>query len=165
MSNLNTKPQGRQRREGRGYEKRDASAAWVFGIVGFLLIAGLIMHFVLAGVMERFEKKPFPADQYSGTRRSAETTARSHGVPRLQLKPPEDLHNFRTGEETALNTYGWIDRTAGVVRIPIDRAMDLVLERGLPTRSDTNKPATGPSNYELQQQRPQSPQPEIKEAR
>jgi hypothetical protein len=165
MSNLSAKPQGRERRDGRGYEKRDASAPWIFGIVGFLLIAGLIMHFVLAGVMERFEKKPFPADPYSGTRRSAETFAHGHGVPRLQLKPPEELNNFRAGEETALNTYGWIDRTTGVVRIPIDRAMDLVLERGLPARSGTNQPATGLSNYELQQQRPQLPQPEIKEAR
>lgn len=121
------------------------------------------MHFVLAGVMERLGKKPFPADQYSGTRRSGETVVRN--FPRLQLKPPEELNNFRAGEETALNTYGWIDRTAGVVRIPIDRAMDLVLERGLPTRSGTNKAATGPSDYELQQQRPQSAQPEIKEAR
>jgi hypothetical protein len=164
MSNLSAKPQGRQRRDASGYEKRDASAAWIFGIVAFLIIAGLIMHFVLAGVMERFEKRPFPADQYRGTRRSGETIAHRGSVPRLQLKPPEDLNNFRAGEETALHTYAWIDRTTGVVRIPIDRAMDLVLERGLPTRSETNKSATGPSNYELQQQRPQSPQPEIKEA-
>jgi hypothetical protein len=165
MSNLSAKLQGRQRREGRGYEKRDASAAWIFGILGFLLITGLIMHFVLAGVMERLGKKAFPADAYSGARRSGETIAHSQGVPRLQLRPPEDLNNFRASEETALKTYGWIDRTAGVVRIPIDRAMDLVLERGLPTRAGTNKAATGPSSYELQQQRPQSAQPEIKEAR
>ena len=123
------------------------------------------MHFVLAGVMERLGKKPFPADQYSGTRRSGETLAHLQGVPRLQLKPPEDLNNFRAGEETALNNYGWINQTAGVVRIPIERAMDLVLERGLPTRSGTNTPARGPSDYELQQQRPESKQPEIKEGR
>lgn len=165
MSNPSAKPQGRQRRAGRGYEKRDASAPWVFGIVAFLIIAGLIMHFVLAGMMERMGKRPFPADSYSGTRHGGESVARRQDVPRLQLNPPVDLNQFRAGEEMALNTYGWIDRTAGVVRIPIVRAMDLLLERGSPTRLDTNKIATGPSSYELQQQRPQSGQPEIKEGR
>ena len=37
-------------------------------------------------------------------------------------------------EEQTLNSYGWVDQQAGVVRIPIDRAMDLLAQRGLPTR-------------------------------
>jgi hypothetical protein len=36
-------------------------------------------------------------------------------------------------QEKALASYGWIDRQAGVVHIPIERAIDLVLEQGLPT--------------------------------
>jgi hypothetical protein len=39
---------------------------------------------------------------------------------------------LRTAEDTDLNSYGWVDRTAGIARIPIDRAMQLLLERGLP---------------------------------
>jgi len=38
-----------------------------------------------------------------------------------------------------LSTYGWTDKNAGVVRIPIDRAMELQLERGFPTRKETPK--------------------------
>jgi hypothetical protein len=34
-----------------------------------------------------------------------------------------------------LSSYGWVDREAGIVRIPIDRAMDLLAERGLPARA------------------------------
>ena len=163
MSNPSAKPQGRQRRESAGYEKRDASANWIFGIVAFLLIAGLIMHFVLAGMMERLGKTPFPADEWSGARRRVRTTAKAG--PHLQLEPPEDLRIFRAREETELSTYGWIDRTAGVVRIPVARAMELMLERGLPTRSETNDAATGPSSYDLQQQRPQSGRAEMREAK
>jgi hypothetical protein len=37
-------------------------------------------------------------------------------------------------EEKTLHSYGWVDQRAGVVRIPIDRAMELVAQRGLPTR-------------------------------
>jgi hypothetical protein len=165
MSNLSAKPQGRPRRESAGYEKRDANAKWIFAIVAFLLVAGLIMHFVLAGMMERLGKKPFPTDAWSGARRGGETTAQSKAVPHLQLNPAEDLKNFRASEDTELSSYGWINRTAGVVRIPVARAMALVLERGLPTRSGTNDAATGPSSFELQQQRTNSSRLEIKEAR
>ena len=163
MPNPSAKPQGRPRRAGAGYEKRDANAKWIFGIVGFLLVSGLIMHFVLAGVMERFGKTPYPTDTFDGTRRGAETRVQTKNVPHLQISSAEELNAFRSKEEAELNTYGWINRTAGVVRIPVARAMDLLLERGLPTRTGTNAPTTGPSPYELQQQRPQSGQAEIKE--
>ncbi len=160
----NLKPQGKPRRTGAGYEKRDANAKWIFGIVAFLLIAGLIMHFVLAGMMERLGKKPPPTDAWNGVRRS-DATLQAKDVAQLQIVPAADLEDFRAKEETELNSYGWINRTAGVVRIPIARAMELLLERRLPVRTGTNAPATGPSPYELQQQRPQSGQAEIKEAR
>jgi hypothetical protein len=158
MSNPSVKPEGRV-----GYEKRDANASWIFGIILFLLVAGLVMHFCLAGVMERLAKKPPSADAFAGAHRNVETVAGKKAFPHLQLAPPEDLGKFRTGEEAELNSYGWIDRTAGVVRIPIARAMDLILERGLPVRSQTN--GLGPSSYELQRLRPQSAQPEIEEAK
>ena len=41
---------------------------------------------------------------------------------------------MRAHEEDILNSYGWVDRGNNVVRIPIDRAMKLTLERGLPSR-------------------------------
>ena len=165
MSNPSANPQGGPRRKGAGYEKRDANAKWIFGTIGFLVVAGLIMHFVIAGVMERLEKRPSPTDQFTAMRHGTGSMAQFKVVPHLQLQAPEDLKKFRVSEESELNTYGWINRTAGVVRIPVARAMELTLERGLPTRSETNGTATGPSSYELQQQRPQSPQPEIMEAK
>jgi len=163
MPNLSAKPQGRPRRAGAGYEKRDANAKWIFGIVAFLLVAGLVMHFVLAGVMERLGKTPYPTDELNGTRRGSDTRAQAKTFPRLQISSAEELKAFRTKEEAELNSYGWINRTAGMVRIPVARAMDLLLERGLPARTGTNAIQTGPSEYELQQQRPQTGQSEIKE--
>jgi hypothetical protein len=161
MPNPSAKPQGRQRPSAGGYEKRDANAKWIFALVAFFLVAGFIMHFCLAGVMERLAKKPLPSDRWTGTRLAGKTAAESKAVPHLQIVPAEDLNQFRASEEAELNGYGWINRTAGVVRIPIAQAMDLLLERGVPTRSQTNQNGQGPSSYDLQQQRPQSPQPEI----
>jgi len=54
--------------------------------------------------------------------------------PRLQSDPIADLAALRASEDAALHGYGWVDRQAGVARIPIERAMDLLAERGLSAR-------------------------------
>jgi hypothetical protein len=56
--------------------------------------------------------------------------------PKLQVSPPQDLREILANERAVLDSYGWIDRDQGVVRIPIDRAMDLLSERGLPNADD-----------------------------
>ena len=52
-----------------------------------------------------------------------------------QLSEPAHFATFRETEEKKLSSYEWIDKSAGTVRIPIDRAKDLLLERGLPVRA------------------------------
>ena len=56
--------------------------------------------------------------------------------PRLQTSPREDLQNLREREDMVLKSYGWVDRNAGIVRIPIEEAMKLTVQRGLPTRPE-----------------------------
>jgi hypothetical protein len=52
--------------------------------------------------------------------------------PRLQSAPVRDMEELRAREDSILSSYGWVDRQAGIGRIPIDRAFDLLLEKGLP---------------------------------
>ncbi len=52
--------------------------------------------------------------------------------PRLQSDPPHDLAEMRAAEDHALHTYSWADRTKGTVNIPIDRAIELTAQRGIP---------------------------------
>lgn len=59
--------------------------------------------------------------------------------PRLQTNPREDLRALRAHEDEILTTYAWVDRPAGVVRVPIDEAMKLLLKRGLPARQEPAK--------------------------
>ncbi len=54
--------------------------------------------------------------------------------PRLQVEPRAELEVFQAEQARWLSTYGWIDRDAGIVRLPIERAMELTVERGLPQR-------------------------------
>ena len=72
-----------------------------------------------------------------------------HAAPSLQAPPgpnllavapdrptePGYLEDFRAKEDAILHgPPAWADRNAGTVRIPIERAMELILERGLPAR-------------------------------
>lgn len=51
-------------------------------------------------------------------------------APRIEEHPAIELEQLHKQEDETLSTYGWIDKKAGKVRIPIDRAMELELERG-----------------------------------
>lgn len=52
-------------------------------------------------------------------------------APRLQIGGARHWRDYRDAEEERLSTYGWMDRPSGAVHIPIERAMALVLERGV----------------------------------
>lgn len=70
-------------------------------------------------------------------------------APHLEI---DDGHAQRialyAAQNQKLNSYGWIDRTNGIVHIPINRAMDLLLQRGLPTRTN-GVPGTDGSPLQL----------------
>ena len=59
--------------------------------------------------------------------------------PRVEVHPWEQIRELRAREEQTLDSYGWVDREKGIVRIPIDRAIDLTIERGLPVRKEVPK--------------------------
>ncbi len=52
--------------------------------------------------------------------------------PRLETDERSQLGGFLLDQDDILYSYGWVDEKAGIVRIPIDRAMDLLVQRGLP---------------------------------
>ena len=64
-------------------------------------------------------------------------------APRLQVKPVEDLDQVRQSQEDLLNSYGWADQATGKVRVPIDCAMDMLIERKLPVRTPTPGSSSG----------------------
>ena len=58
--------------------------------------------------------------------------------PRLQVYEHVDLQRKLQADQEVLNSYGWVDRKSGIVRIPIDRAIQLIAERGLPARGKSS---------------------------
>jgi len=64
----------------------------------------------------------------------ARTTAQapdiSDAAPRLAVHPRNDLGHFKSDEEAEMQGYGWVDRSHGIVRIPIEQAMDMLAKQG-----------------------------------
>jgi hypothetical protein len=53
-------------------------------------------------------------------------------APKLLVREPQNLGALRAHENEVLTTYGWVDQNAGTLRIPIERAKELLIQRGLP---------------------------------
>jgi len=116
------------RKNGPGYETRDVNMSVI--VIGLVSVGGLcLVTFLSMVVMFRVFLRLPPSTE---AKPPTEYGRLIPPEPRLQPEPPTDLKSFRAAEEAFLHTYGWINREAGVVRIPIDEAMELVVQRGLP---------------------------------
>jgi hypothetical protein len=149
----------------RNYETRDANVKWIVRVVSFVFVCGLAIQIILSGYLTKLKQMPAPTDAWRPLENVLHAPPSAHPFPRLQVSAPVDLLAFRAREDAELHSYGWINRTSGVVRIPIERAMELVLSEGLPVRANTNSNELGPSSYQLMQQRPNQREPEIQGAK
>jgi len=112
------------------YERRDIDVRALF-TVAFLLLLSFVAIFIVVTLMMHYFKVHEPAVT-AGQANIPVTRSREFPEPRLLIKPGANLAELRATEESDLNSYGWIDQSSGIARIPIDRAMQLLLERGLP---------------------------------
>jgi hypothetical protein len=121
--------------DGNSHGDRDINVRAVtkagLGIGGAVIIAAFLMWFLF----DRFANRE--------TRQSAqpEPMAASNPrkvppEPRLQSTAVTELKQFRESEEALLHSYGWVDSEKGIVRIPVERAMELVAKEGLPSRKE-----------------------------
>lgn len=107
-------------------------AAGLAGVIVLVLVVTyLLMTYFLAGAPGG--QAPTPGRSTAPQPASVPPPSGLAGPagPRLQRDPAEDLRAFKASEDAALGSYGWVDRQAGTVRIPVDRAMDLVMQRGV----------------------------------
>ncbi len=121
-----------------GYEERDVSVSKLFYFLAFIAAVLVLTSLGIQWLFGHFERtdrvssvvaKPFEYDRSLPPQ------------PRLQADPETDITDYLNSQRDSLNTYGWVDREQGIVRIPIDRAIELTLKQGLPTRTS----GTGPS--------------------
>lgn len=119
---------------GGGHETRDVSARPVVlagvGLLVLLLATSAGAWWLLAHYQAREARRSPPASPLAREYGRAEPPA-----PRLQTDPLADLRALRAEEDARLFGYGWVDRDAGIVRIPIERAIDLLAERAAAARA------------------------------
>jgi hypothetical protein len=120
---------------GATHETRDISTrvVVVFGVS--LVVGAILIHFiiwVLYVFYGSLQNEAYPR-QYPMAQVGAPALP---PTPRLQTQPREDLKNLRAEEQRRLDSYAWVDAARGDVHIPIDRAMEMLLQQGLPARQE-----------------------------
>jgi hypothetical protein len=103
-----------------GHETRDFKPSWVAMFVVMLVYVIVVVYMLTFTIFSHLK-----------TAQIAETNAGLFPEPRLQIDPKSELMQVQERDREMLTSYAWVDRDTGVVRIPIERAMELVTERGL----------------------------------
>jgi hypothetical protein len=120
---------------GSTYEHSDARTWLIAKFMFWLAVTAVLSHVGLGFMYEMLIQQGERRDE--GEIRyplAAGQQDRLPPVPRLQQSPENERFDFQRQENDLLNTYGWQNREAGTVHIPIAEAMRLTLERGLPSR-------------------------------
>ena len=114
------------------YEKRDIKPGPIVWSLVAICGVSLIVALALIPFMRLLEWRSAQSDPPPSP--LATTAPQRPPAPRLQEAPFADIEALRAEQQELMTSYGWIDPEAGVVRIPVDEAMRLIAERGLPAR-------------------------------
>jgi hypothetical protein len=107
------------------HERTDMDPKYVLYFAVGLVIAGLFIHLGLWWIFRQLERQQARREN----RPVLVQTSQRPPQPRLQINPQGDLEELRHQEIEILSTYAWIDRDKGMARIPIDRAIELFVEK------------------------------------
>ena len=111
----------------------DPAVGFQFGL--WLGVAMLISFAIVYATFWLFEGQERAADRAAPRLPTAVGVTRPAPTPALQTQPFKDLHTLRAEEAAQLDTYSWVDKEGGVTRIPVDRAMEVMLQRGFAVRA------------------------------
>jgi hypothetical protein len=128
-----------------GFEVQDLSPQGVFYFMAGLAIVGLLIYFIILGMYrfldayDRKHQQPMnpmatsgvnpKAGDFHGTQEQVEKT---FPKPLLEYSERTQFTEELEKEDLALEGYDWVDQKSGIVHIPIEQAMDLIAQRGLP---------------------------------
>lgn len=154
MTNHGTPNHGKHQ-NGDGFEREDVSTTPLFGFLIGMVVTGVVVYYLIWGIfhfMDAYERKhqqsksPMVAMQpdtrepnYGQTHEKIEN---EFPQPRLEDDERTEINDFRYSQDETLASYGWVDQSGGVVRIPIDQAMKLIAQRGLPTMPQSGSTTT-----------------------
>lgn len=113
------------------FEQRDAmtgrAALWGGAVLVLIFVFMLLVYFFVGGLTSfRAATEPTPLPLIDSRPTPPAPRLQPNRVD--QLTAEEELRRFQAEEEYILNSYGWVNEEAGIVRIPIDRAIQVLAE-------------------------------------
>jgi hypothetical protein len=136
------------------YEHEDLGTRAVFAFMIGLAIFGVVIYFIIVGMytfLDNYERSKMATASPLITSRGAisrvvtqadmDRDFKDNGAPMLEINERGQMRDFLMNQENQLHSYGWVDEKAGVAHIPIERAMELTVQRGLPVYSPANAEA------------------------
>ncbi|QEA39568.1 hypothetical protein FGL86_11080 [Pistricoccus aurantiacus] len=129
---------GSQEKEERGFEEKDLSSSLLVKSLLFMVLfvpaCLLVLWALMSTVWQEPQRPPSPFEQ----------SQIQTPLPHLQASPVQDYQAFHERMTLHLNSYGWVDRDANRVHIPIALAKQRLLEQGLPEANQTPPPSRMP---------------------
>jgi len=114
------------------YEKRDAN---IPALLKFAVGMAVVIAVTLIGM--KFTFNHFFSEPLGPPANPFEDTRRLPPGPRIQALPHMELSDYCKAQQAEVDGYAWLNKAQGTARIPIDRAMDIVAQQGLPARPAT----------------------------
>lgn len=115
-----------------GHERSDANIGPLLIAVGALIAVTIVVHFVLIGVMWIFEQRQERTDPPVSPVASVQIPPAPMLQPTMDYHdtwPAQDMQALQEHDKQILGSYGWVDRDKSIVRIPINVAMQKLLEQ------------------------------------
>jgi hypothetical protein len=128
-----------------GFEREDLGTRGAFAFMIGLAVVGVAVYFIIIGMysfLDKYERSQMttasPLVTSKGamsrvvTQEDMDKAFKENGAPMLERNEGSDLRKDLVNQENQLNSYGWVDEKTGVAHVPIERAMELTVQRGLP---------------------------------
>ncbi len=151
----------------QGYERSDVGVTgilvFITALAIFVAVGGVLCYGIGKVINARMNKEDGPNSKWTKTvdvrqlgnfpsspelqNKVAEMT-QTFPTPRVQTDDGnQDIADLHAREDLLLSNYTWVDESKGTVRIPIERAMEIIAQRGLPVAQpvQTQQPMTGDS--------------------
>jgi len=112
---------------GAGHEKSEISVRFIVVSLGVLLVGTFLVALLVVGIFQFFSHTYQPQES------AKQAQVQVPPEPRVEAEPWQQLQTVRSREDHVLTSYAWVDQKQGIVRIPIDQAIDELAKKGVPS--------------------------------
>jgi hypothetical protein len=123
------------------HEHSDISVRSVLWFAAVLFAAAVVIHLGMWALFRVFDRMEVRNDPFVTP--LAPPAGQLPPEPRLQTTPWADMERFRADEVAHLHSYGWVNQSAGTVHVPIERAKEMLLKKGLGGPAGAAEPSEG----------------------